>query len=141
MTAASSSGEEWVVEALGCDPARLADLASLRALFAAIVSELELNPVGAAQWHQFPAPAGSDVHGTGEAGGITGLLMLSESHLTIHTFPEHASACINLFCCTPRTEWSWEVRLHELLGATQVRVRHLRRDYARATAAMPAGRP
>lgn len=113
------AGSEWIVEAYGCDPLRLADPASLRALFDAIVQELSLHPVGDAVWHQFPAP-----------GGITGLLMLAESHLTVHTFPEHASACLNLFCCTPRAAWDWEARLATLLGAQLVRVRELTREYA-----------
>jgi S-adenosylmethionine decarboxylase len=74
--------------------------------------------VGAAQWHQFPAP-----------GGVTGLQMLSESHLTVHTFPEHASLCLNLFCCTPRPEWPWADRLAALVGASSVMVRQLERAY------------
>ena len=118
-----STGSEWIVEAYGCDPLRLADPASLRALFGAVVGELSLNPVGDAVWHQFPAP-----------GGITGMLMLAESHLTVHTFPEHASACLNLFCCTPRATWDWESRLAVLLGAQTVQVRVLTREYAAVTA-------
>ncbi len=113
------TGREWIVDAYGCDPVRLADPASLRALFDAIERELGLHPVGDAVWHQFPSP-----------GGITGLLMLAESHLTVHTFPEHQSACLNLFCCTPRASWDWEVRLAALLGATTVSVRVLAREYA-----------
>lgn len=111
-------GDEWIVEARGCDAARLADVQALQQLFARVVEELALNPVGEAQWHRFPGP-----------GGVTGMLMLSESHLTVHTFPEHASACLNLFCCTPRATWAWQVRLRELLGATEVQVRHVRREY------------
>ena len=118
------TGSEWVVEAYGCDPVRLADPASLRALFDALVHELSLHPVSDAVWHQFPAP-----------GGITGLLMLAESHLTVHTFPEHGSACLNLFCCTPRAAWAWDARLAALLGAHTVRVRELAREYA----SLPAG--
>jgi len=111
-------GDEWIVEARGCDAVRLADVQALQQLFASVVEELALNPVGEAQWHRFPGP-----------GGVTGMLMLSESHLTVHTFPEHASACLNLFCCTPRATWAWQARLHELLGATEVQVRHVRREY------------
>jgi len=114
------TGREWIVEAYGCDPVRLADPAALRALFDAIVLELSLHPVGEPVWHQFPAP-----------GGLTGLLMLAESHLTVHTFPEHASACLNLFCCTPRAPWAWEARLAALLGAQRVAMRELAREYAR----------
>ncbi|WP_310571129.1 S-adenosylmethionine decarboxylase [Gemmatimonas sp.] len=123
------TGSEWVVEAYGCDPVRLAAPSSLRALFDAIVNELSLHPVGDALWHQFPSP-----------GGITGLLMLAESHLTVHTFPEHASVCVNLFCCTPRAAWDWEARLATLLGAQTVRVRELAREYAHVPAAVEAYR-
>jgi S-adenosylmethionine decarboxylase len=123
------AGSEWVVEAYGCDPVRLADPASLRALFGTLVHELSLHPVGEAAWHQFPAP-----------GGITGMLMLAESHLTVHTFPEHASACLNLFCCTPRAAWNWEARLAVLLGAQSVRVRELAREYASMPTVLEAAR-
>lgn len=113
------TGTEWVVEAYGCDAVRLADLRSMQALFDAVTLELALHPVGDARWHRFPEP-----------GGITGLLLLAESHLTVHTFPEHGSLCLNLFCCTPREPWAWERRLASLVGATSVRVRTMLRDYA-----------
>lgn len=115
------TGSEWVVEAHGCDPVRLADLGAMQALFGAMVSELSLNPVGDALWHKFPHP-----------GGITGLLLLAESHLAVHTFPEHASLCINLFCCTPRERWDWERRLETLVGSQKVFVRHVERQYGAA---------
>jgi S-adenosylmethionine decarboxylase len=121
------AGREWVVEAYGCDPVRLVDPASLRALFGALVHELSLHPVGDAVWYQFPAP-----------GGITGMLMLAESHLTVHTFPEHASVCLNLFCCTPRAAWNWDGRLAALLGAQTVRVRELAREYVGVPAVLEA---
>jgi len=115
------TGSEWVVEAYGCDAVRLGDLTAMRALFRAIVTELRLHPVGKAVWHRFPEP-----------GGITGLQMLAESHLTVHTFPEHASLCLNVFCCTPRAAWAFDERLHDLVGATDVRVTGLLRNYAAA---------
>lgn len=123
-----TAGQEWVVEAYGCDAARLADLPLLQQLVHAVVTELSLHPVGAPQWHQFPAPRGA-AHG-----GITGMVLLAESHLTVHTFPEHASACFNLFCCTPRAEWTWEAQLRTRLLAHDVRVRKLERPYAHAPA-------
>jgi S-adenosylmethionine decarboxylase len=109
-----------VVEAYGCDPVRLADVGALQALFAAMEQELSLHPVAEGVWHRFPAP-----------GGVTGMLALSESHLTVHTFPEHASLCLNLFCCTPRDAWPWAARLSAHVGATDVRVREIARDYVR----------
>lgn len=120
-----STGHEWVVEALGCDQLSLTRPETLAAVFDAIVQDLKLNPVLPAQWHCFPAP-----------GGVTGMLMLAESHLTVHTFPEYGAACFNLFCCTPRVEWSWSEKLGDLLGAEHVTVRELRRDYTRLSSAV-----
>ena len=107
-----------MVEAYGCDPARLTSASGLQQLFSTIVEELGLHPVGEARWHTFPAP-----------GGVTGVWLLAESHLTVHTFPEYGSACFNLFCCTPREPWDWATRLGGLLGATQVTVRAVDRSY------------
>jgi S-adenosylmethionine decarboxylase len=110
-------GIEWVVEAFGCDPARLADRAALERLFAHCVEELQLKPAEPAVWHSFP----------GAPGGVTGLLLLSESHLTIHTFPETRFAALNLYCCRPRPRWPFGERLREHLGAARVSVRELSR--------------
>jgi len=85
------SGIEWIVEAQGCAAESLRDLAALDGLFQQIIDDLQLRPVGATQWHQFP-----------RTGGITGLCLLAESHLACHTFPEFGSLCLNLFCCVPR---------------------------------------
>src|SRR5689334_6391526 len=114
-----TGGAEWVVDADGCAPDRLRSAEALAALFDRIVLELALNRAAPALWHVFP----------GE-GGVTGLLLLSESHLACHTFPERGFASFNLYCCRPRPEWPWEARLREALGASHVDVRTLRRGPA-----------
>jgi S-adenosylmethionine decarboxylase len=113
---AAGAGAEWLVEARGCDPAALRDLLGLKALCERILAELELRVLGEARWHQFGGPA-----------GITGLYLLAESHLALHTFPEHGLATFNLYCCRPRAAWPWEVRLAEALAARDVLVRVLER--------------
>jgi len=112
------TGTEWLVEASGCDPERLKSRDALVALFDEIVRDLSLKVVGTPAWHVFPHP-----------GGITGVYLLAESHLTIHTFPEHGSACLNLFCCRPRDAWDFDAGLSRHLGATMVAVRLLERSY------------
>jgi S-adenosylmethionine decarboxylase len=105
-------GIEWLIDAAGCWPEALRDLALLRRLCDRIIGELDLHTVGEAAWHQFPGPA-----------GVTGLFLLTESHLACHTYPEVGLATFNLYCCRSRPVWPWEARLRELLGARRVTVR------------------
>src|SRR5690349_17775125 len=105
-------GSEWLIDASGCDPRLLADLPTMRALCERVLVELGLHVVGQPQWYQFPSP-----------GGVTGLYLLSESHLACHTFPEHGIATLNLYCCRPRREWDWSAQLRIALAAEQVCVR------------------
>ncbi|MEO1730926.1 MAG: adenosylmethionine decarboxylase [Pseudomonadota bacterium] len=41
----------------------------------------------------------SHFHHFGEAMGVTGVLMLAESHVSIHTWPETDFAAIDIFMC------------------------------------------
>src|SRR5262249_21717538 len=112
------NGIEWIVEAYGCAPNRLRDLGTLQELFAQLVADLDLHPCSDSQWHQFPP-----------SGGITGVHMLSESHLACHSFPEYGTLCLNLFCCRPRADWDFVEQLERLLDARTVHVRRIDRPY------------
>jgi S-adenosylmethionine decarboxylase len=112
-----NGGCEWIVEAHQCDPAALSDSAALDSLFARLIREMDLHPVGDARWHQFPG------------GGITGLALLQESHIACHTFPEHRSLCLNVFCCRPRPDWDFQAYLRRAFGAESVEIRRLERPY------------
>lgn len=104
-------GTEWLVEASGCSRELLRDASVLRSVFTAVIRDLGLKTVGQPIWHSFP----------GE-GGITGMVALSESHLTCHTYPEFRTVTFNLYCCNRRPEWDWQSGLMEKLGATTVSV-------------------
>jgi S-adenosylmethionine decarboxylase len=104
-------GTEWLIDASGCDPTALADLDRLRAVFERVIHDLDLNVLGEIAWHQF------------DPSGISGLALLSESHLACHTYPEFRAATFNLYCCRNRASWTWETTLKEMLGAAEVKVR------------------
>jgi S-adenosylmethionine decarboxylase len=108
-------GTEWLVEASGCTADALRDESLLRAILERIISELGLQAIDAV-WHTFP----------GE-GGVTGMALLTESHLTCHTYPEHQTATFNLYCCRTRPEWDWFGNLSETLGAGEVSITKLDR--------------
>jgi S-adenosylmethionine decarboxylase len=112
-------GVEWIVDATGCDPAALRDLPRMQSILTRVIKELELRVVGDGLAHVF-----------GGDGGVTTLYMLTESHLTCHTYPETGIATFNLYCCRPRPEWAWKRVLTEALGATDVTVQQVARGGA-----------
>ena len=109
-------GTEWLIDAEGCNAEKLSEVETLQEVFARIIKDLRLKSVGEPQWHKFPAEF-----------GVTGLIMLTESHLACHTYPEHKSATFNLYCCRERPEWNWEENLKEILGAKNVCVERIER--------------
>ncbi len=109
-------GTEWLIEAENCNAEFLRDLNVLQTVFQRVISDLGLKTVGEINWHKFD----------GE-GGITGLAMLTESHLACHTYPEYKTATFNLYCCRSRPEWNWEENLKNLLKAEQVSIQKIER--------------
>ena len=64
----------------------------IRPLMEKIIENCRLNVVGKCE-HQF-LPVGA-----------TMLYLLSESHLTIHTYPKKKACSINLYTCNPDTDF------------------------------------
>src|SRR5258707_1142468 len=115
-------GTEWLVDAYGCRADALRDLAIVRGLLEKVLLRLELRVIGEGSWHAF-----------GGEGGVTGIYLLTESHLAVHTYPEHRLATLNLYCCRPRPDFPWEPELARALGAEKVDVRILDRGQGART--------
>ena len=103
-------GTEWLIEATGCDADALRSESDVRSVLDTVIADLGLISIGSV-WHKFD----------GE-GGVTGMVALTESHLTCHTYPEYGTATFNLYCCRTRPEWDWEFELKERFGAADVRI-------------------
>jgi S-adenosylmethionine decarboxylase len=85
----------------GCaaERAPMTDIAALRTLCLAAVTHAGLGPVGEL-FHRFPVPNGaSGVHLPRSAGGITGVVLLAESHLAVHTWPELGAVTLDVYVC------------------------------------------
>ena len=79
----------------GCaaDAPVMTEPAALRAACQAAVHAVGLNAVGEL-FHRFAAAPG-----TLHAPGVTGVVLLAESHLAVHTWPELAAVTLDVYVC------------------------------------------
>ena len=103
--------------------ALLAQPAALRALCLKAVAEAGLTPVGEL-FHHFGAGA-----------GITGVVLLAESHLAVHTWPELAAVTLDVFVCNLQTDNS--ARAEALIAALEVAFAPRRRQRQRLLRGSP----
>lgn len=62
--------------------------------------------------------------------GVSGVVVITESHVTIHTWPEHGYAAVDIFSCSPRLDHAViREHLRAALGARRVRRRAFRRGH------------
>jgi S-adenosylmethionine decarboxylase len=89
----------------GCSPEMPAftDPQALRRLCLTAVNDAALQPVGEL-FHTFP-----------DAGGVTGVVLLAESHLAVHTWPELAAVTLDVYVCNFGADNSHKA--HALLDA------------------------
>ncbi|NVO07388.1 MAG: adenosylmethionine decarboxylase [Rhodoferax sp.] len=92
-----------------CDAALLTDANRLGALCVQAVSDAGLQAV-AHLFHTFP----DSVHGPG---GVTATVLLAESHLCVHTWPETAAVTLDVYVCNFGGDHS--AKAHALMAALQ----------------------
>jgi S-adenosylmethionine decarboxylase proenzyme len=79
-------GNHLLAELRGCDATRLADLDTVRSAMLQAARDSGATII-THTFHHF-APL-----------GISGVVIVSESHLAIHTWPEHGFAALDYFTC------------------------------------------
>lgn len=81
----------------------------------------------ASRFHKFRSdPAGNE-------GGITGVIIVSESHVTIHTWPERKFLNVDVFFCSYTTDNSKKVKecfkeLAEIYKPARIKKKEIHRD-------------
>jgi S-adenosylmethionine decarboxylase proenzyme len=86
VTVDVAEGTHLLVEYAGCDPAILDDATVLEALLREAATAAGARVV-VATMHRF-VPRGA-----------SGVVVLEESHLSIHTWPEHGRAAVDFYTC------------------------------------------
>ena len=87
MTVHATPGRHVLADFRGVAADRLTDPAALQAQMIAAAQAAGAQ-VLSAHFHHF-----------GEGAGVTGVVMLSESHISIHSWPEHRYAALDIFMC------------------------------------------
>lgn len=112
MSAPSVLGYHLLADFHEVAAARLTDADWLEAQLRAAALAAGATPL-TAQFHHF-----------GEGMGVTGVLLLQESHISIHTWPEHRFAALDIFMCGACQPASALDVLQEALRPGQV-IQHL----------------
>ena len=112
-------GKHCILELYGCDQRKLNDEASLRTTITMAAKRAGATLLNLIT-HRF------------EPQGVTGLALLAESHISIHTWPENGYAAVDVFTCGDHTmpESACE-HLRQELGAAS----HALRSFLRETPA------
>lgn len=79
-------GTQFAIELKGCDASPLSNVASVENAMLEAAKVIGAT-VLSSHFHQF------------EPHGVSGVLVISESHFAVHTWPEHGYAALDLFTC------------------------------------------
>jgi S-adenosylmethionine decarboxylase len=86
-------GTHLMLDGYDADPALLADEGALRALLARLPGEMGMHPLHA------PLVLSVGPQNRKDPGGLSGFVMIAESHLSFHTFPARGFVSIDIYTC------------------------------------------
>jgi S-adenosylmethionine decarboxylase len=111
----STVGRHLIAELFNCDKQILTDVNKIREIFIQAVKEANMRVV-AAHFHRF------------KPYGVSGMVIVAESHLSIHTWPEHGYAAIDIYVCGDEADpWKAYKIIVEELKAKQITALELKR--------------
>ncbi|MCD6238555.1 MAG: S-adenosylmethionine decarboxylase proenzyme [Thermotoga sp.] len=98
-------GRHLLVEFYDCDKEKLNDLESIKLVMLEAARKANATVVESV-FHRF------------KPYGISGVVVIAESHLTIHTWPEYGYSAVDLFTCGEEVDpWKSFNYLHNALNA------------------------
>ena len=81
-------GIHIVSDLYGCDPRKLMRMEEIKKILETTVEKSGLTKIKSS-FHQFNPP------------GVTGFVLLAESHVAIHTWPEYGYVSLDVYSCGP----------------------------------------
>jgi len=87
-------GEHLIIDGYGCNPEKLSDKNKVGQVIQEIILETKMNKLSEIQCYEVEGTIG-----TKDSGGITGMCIVKESHISIHTFTNRQYVSIDIFTC------------------------------------------
>ncbi len=108
-------GVHLIIDYFGVDPSKLNNCEEIKQLFK--YASIKANAT----------PLGDFFHPFGEGYGITGILALSESHMSIHTWPETGYCAVDIFMCGDSRPYVSMAVLNEYFNASSITIKQIAR--------------
>ena len=102
------------IDGYGGDTAKMWDAQLVRDFLVKCPDELGMTRITEPEVLEYNAPKTED-------SGISGFVIIAESHISIHTFPRREYVNIDIFSCRPFDDQRALARAKELFGLEQVR--------------------
>jgi spermidine synthase len=110
----SSLGNHILVEFTGCSPEIMNDVASIERDMVEAAVKAEMTVINSTFHHFSPY-------------GVSGVVVVQESHLAIHTWPEYGYAAVDIFTCGETNTWAAFDYLQEKFQAKNYSAIEMRR--------------
>lgn len=90
-------GVHYILELYDCNPEKLKNRHTIEEALLRIAKEANTHTIGSF-FHQF------------KPYGVSGVIIIEESHISIHTWPEHSYAAIDFFACSDDVDFDYAVK-------------------------------
>lgn len=107
-------GNHILVEFMNCDPKIMNDVAGIERDMVAAAQKAGATVINSTFHHFSPW-------------GVSGVVVIQESHLAIHTWPEYGYAAVDLFTCGEMDAWISFDHLKECFGSTSYSALEMKR--------------
>ena len=81
-----------VIDGYGCDPGQLADMEHVRRFLDAYPDAIGMTKISVPSVQTYRGPVPEDW-------GVSGFVIIAESHISVHTFPDRAYVNVDVFSC------------------------------------------
>ena len=81
-----------VIDGYGCDPGQLADMEHVRRFLNAYPDAIGMTKISVPSVQTYRGPVPEDW-------GVSGFVIIAESHISVHTFPDRGYVNVDVFSC------------------------------------------